>query len=111
MHIKTCGAVTDLQMYALLVCVCSTQTPPGTKVLLLHKVEVQKGFILLDKHSLKILGGNVDHLIQKWTVTKVILYEPPQNIGTPHTPSIICSNGVWIREDLVLVLLFSDNAR
>lgn len=55
----------------------STQTPPGTKVLLLHKVEVQKGFILLDKHSLKILGGNVDHLIQKWTVTKIM----PDSMG------------------------------
>lgn len=49
----------------------STQTPPGTKVQLLHKVEVERGFLLLGKNSLRILGGNVEHLIQKWSLTKV----------------------------------------
>ena len=58
------------------VCVCarSMQTPPGTKVLLLQKVEAQKGFLLLGKSSLKVLGGQVDHLVQKWTLAKVVWY-------------------------------------
>ena len=50
------------------------QTPPGTKVLLIHKVDIQRGFLLLDKNSLKILGGNVEHLVQKWNLTKVCVY-------------------------------------
>ena len=49
----------------------STQTPPGTKVKLLHKVEVQRGFLLLGKNSLKELGGSVEHLVQKWSLSKV----------------------------------------
>ena len=53
------------------VCLSSTQTPPGTKVLLFHKTEVQRGFLLLGKTSLKVLGGRVEHLLQKWTLTKV----------------------------------------
>ena len=56
------------------VCVPSTNTPPGTKVLLLHKTEVQRGFLLLAKTSLKILGGTVEHLVQKWNLTKVYIY-------------------------------------
>ena len=53
------------------VCVSSTQSPPGTKVLLLQKVEAQKGFLLLGKNSLEVLGGRVEHLVQKWSLTKV----------------------------------------
>ena len=57
--------------FAVCVCVSSTQSPPGTKVLLLQKVEAQKGFLLLGKNSLEVLGGRVEHLVQKWSLTKV----------------------------------------
>ncbi|CAI8037096.1 Tudor domain-containing protein 3 [Geodia barretti] len=59
----------------------STQSPPGTKVLLLQKVEAQKGFLLLGKNSLEVLGGRVEHLVQKWSLTKIMPDELGRSAG------------------------------
>ena len=73
MCVCVCVCVCACACACVCVCVCarSTQTPPGTKVQLLNKVEVQRGFLLLGKNSLKTLGGNVEHLVQKWSLVKV----------------------------------------
>lgn len=53
---------------------CSLNTPPGTKVKLLGTVPVKNGFLLLDDCKIAVLGGEVDHLIEKWELQRVSLW-------------------------------------
>lgn len=53
------------------VLVFSLNTPPGTKIKLLGIVEVKNGFLLLDDSNTVILGGEVEHLIEKWELQRV----------------------------------------
>ncbi|KAF7238671.1 Tudor domain-containing protein 3 [Varanus komodoensis] len=48
----------------------SLNTPPGTKIKLLGIVEVKNGFLLLDENNTVILGGEVEHLIEKWELQR-----------------------------------------
>ncbi|KAJ6661684.1 hypothetical protein lerEdw1_013206 [Lerista edwardsae] len=48
----------------------SLNTPPGTKIKLLGIVEVKNGFLLLDDSNTVILGGEVEHLIEKWELQR-----------------------------------------
>ncbi|OQR77500.1 tudor domain-containing protein 3-like [Tropilaelaps mercedesae] len=46
-------------------------TPPGTKLLLNpQSVPVCNGFVLLSERDFKILGGTVQHLVEKWKLAK-----------------------------------------
>lgn len=51
--------------------ILSPLTPPGTKLKLTGKVEVQNGFLLLKKSSITFLGGQVEALLKKWNLQKV----------------------------------------
>lgn len=48
----------------------TSDTPPGTKILILGKVDVEGGFLILGKKDIRILGGKVDEMIEKWNVEK-----------------------------------------
>lgn len=49
----------------------SLNTPPGTKIKLSGIVEVRNGFLLLDDSNTAVLGGEVEHLIEKWELQRV----------------------------------------
>ncbi|KAK3744144.1 hypothetical protein QZH41_017954, partial [Actinostola sp. cb2023] len=50
----------------------SLSTPPGTKICLLGSVPVRNGMLLLDGDNTKVLGGEVESLISKWKLNKVM---------------------------------------
>lgn len=60
-----------LLMMSFHVHLCSPATPPGTKVKLVGKVNIQNSFLLLKKTSLEVLGGTVEVLYKKWNSQKV----------------------------------------
>ena len=49
----------------------SLNTPPGTKVKLSGAVDVKNGFLLLNDSNTTVLGGEVEHLIEKWELQRV----------------------------------------
>lgn len=49
----------------------SLNTPPGTKVKLLGTVQIKNGFVLLDDSNISVLGGEVDHMVEKWEIQRV----------------------------------------
>ena len=48
----------------------SLNTPPGTKVKLATSIPVANGFLRLEPGSLKVLGGKVDALYEKWETSQ-----------------------------------------
>lgn len=64
----------------------SLNTPPGTKVKLLGTVPVKNGFLLLDDCKLAVLGGEVDHLIEKWELQRSLAMHSRINIGAEGGP-------------------------
>lgn len=48
----------------------TSETPPGTKVLITGTVPVEGNFLILDRKNVKILGGRVEEMIEKWNVEK-----------------------------------------
>lgn len=50
----------------------SLSTPPGTKILLKNgPIKISNGFLLLSAKHIEILGGRVEHLIEKWEQLKI----------------------------------------
>lgn len=49
----------------------SLDTPPGTKVKVLGTVQVKNGILLLDDSKISVLGGEVDHMMEKWELQRV----------------------------------------
>jgi hypothetical protein len=47
-------------------------TPPGTKVLLKGPIKIKSNLLILNSKNSQILGGKVDHLIEKWKTTRDI---------------------------------------
>lgn len=64
----------------------SLNTPPGTKVKLLGTVPVKNGFLLLDDCKISVLGGEVDHLIEKWALQRSLAKHSRNNIGAEGGP-------------------------
>ncbi|MCI4383199.1 hypothetical protein PGIGA_G00023770 [Pangasianodon gigas] len=64
----------------------SLNTPPGTKVKLLGTVPVKNGFLLLDDCKITVLGGEVDHLIEKWELQRSLAKHSRTNIGAEGGP-------------------------
>ncbi|XP_042314363.1 tudor domain-containing protein 3 [Sceloporus undulatus] len=64
----------------------SLNTPPGTKIKLLGIVEMKNGFLLLDESNTVILGGEVEHLIEKWELQRSLSKHNRSNIGTEGGP-------------------------
>lgn len=45
-------------------------TPPGTKIFLNGEIKIKSNMFLLFAKNIKILGGHVDYLVEKWKLTK-----------------------------------------
>lgn len=52
----------------------SLNTPPGTKVKLLGTVQVKNGCLLLEDSNILVLGGEVEHMVEKWELQRVRLF-------------------------------------
>lgn len=67
---------TTLSIHEYFYCVLfsSLNTPPGTKVKLLGTLQVKNGFVLLDDSNISVLGGEVDHMVEKWEIQRVRVY-------------------------------------
>ncbi|KAF1752564.1 hypothetical protein GCK72_019124 [Caenorhabditis remanei] len=48
----------------------NSDTPPGTKIQINGTVPIEGNFLILDKKNVKILGGRVEEMIEKWNVEK-----------------------------------------
>ncbi|OXB54686.1 hypothetical protein ASZ78_012300 [Callipepla squamata] len=64
----------------------SLNTPPGTKIKLSGIIEVRNGFLLLDDSNTAVLGGEVEHLIEKWELQRSLAKHNRSNIGTEGGP-------------------------
>ncbi|XP_038165908.1 tudor domain-containing protein 3 isoform X1 [Arvicola amphibius] len=64
----------------------SLNTPPGTKVRLSGVVDVKNGFLLLTDSNTTVLGGEVEHLIDKWELQRSLSKHNRSNIGTEGGP-------------------------
>lgn len=51
--------------------ISSLNTPPGTKVKLLGTVVIKNGLLLLDDSKISVLGGVVEHMVEKWELQRV----------------------------------------
>lgn len=61
-----------INIFLLFFCLFfSLNTPPGTKVKLLGTVQVKNGLLLLDDSKISVLGGEVDHMVEKWELQRV----------------------------------------
>lgn len=51
----------------------TTNTPPGTKILLKKgPIRIAHGLLLLDSKNVEVLGGVVPSLIEKWEVSRTL---------------------------------------
>ncbi|XP_071369154.1 tudor domain-containing protein 3 isoform X1 [Centroberyx affinis] len=64
----------------------SLNTPPGTKVKLLGTVLVKNGLLLLDDSKISVLGGEVDHMVEKWELQRSLAKHSRNNIGAEGGP-------------------------
>ncbi|KAG9338586.1 hypothetical protein JZ751_025549 [Albula glossodonta] len=64
----------------------SLNTPPGTKIKLLGSVLVKNGFLILDDSKILVLGGEVDHMIEKWELQRSLAKHSRTNIGAEGGP-------------------------
>uniref|UniRef100_A0A8D0J6R6 Tudor domain-containing protein 3 n=1 Tax=Sus scrofa TaxID=9823 RepID=A0A8D0J6R6_PIG len=64
----------------------SLNTPPGTKVKLSGLVDIKNGFLLLNDSNTTVLGGEVEHLIEKWELQRSLSKHNRSNIGTEGGP-------------------------
>ncbi|KAM3625857.1 uncharacterized protein V6R79_018688 [Siganus canaliculatus] len=64
----------------------SLNTPPGTKVKLLGEVEVKNGLLLLDDSKISVLGGEVEHMVEKWALQRSLAKHNRSNIGAEGGP-------------------------
>ena len=60
-----------IHIYCFYLFFSSLNTPPGTKVKLLGTVQVKNGLLLLDDSNISVLGGEVDHMVEKWELQRV----------------------------------------
>lgn len=61
----------SLLLFFYFILFFSFNTPPGTKVKLLGTVQVKNGLLLLDDSKISVLGGEVDHMVEKWELQRV----------------------------------------
>ncbi|XP_038556832.1 tudor domain-containing protein 3 isoform X2 [Micropterus salmoides] len=64
----------------------SLNTPPGTKVKLLGTIQVKNGILLLDDSKISVLGGEVDHMVEKWELQRSLAKHSRSNIGAEGGP-------------------------
>ncbi|KAJ8003436.1 hypothetical protein DPEC_G00148310 [Dallia pectoralis] len=59
----------------------SLNTPPGTKVKLIGTVLVKNGILLLEDSKISVLGGEVDHMVEKWELQRSLAKHNRSIIG------------------------------
>ncbi|XP_004067207.1 tudor domain-containing protein 3 [Oryzias latipes] len=64
----------------------SLNTPPGTKVKLLGTVQVKNGCLLLEDSNILVLGGEVEHMVEKWELQRSLAKHSRSNIGAEGGP-------------------------
>uniref|UniRef100_A0A3Q2CM90 Tudor domain containing 3 n=1 Tax=Cyprinodon variegatus TaxID=28743 RepID=A0A3Q2CM90_CYPVA len=64
----------------------SLNTPPGTKVKLVGTIQVKNGILLLDDSNIHVLGGEVDHMVEKWELQRSLAKHSRSNIGAEGGP-------------------------
>ncbi|XP_076879604.1 tudor domain-containing protein 3 isoform X2 [Brachyhypopomus gauderio] len=64
----------------------SLNTPPGTKVKLVGSVPLKNGFLLLDDSNIAVLGGEVDHMMEKWELQRSLARHSRSNVGAEGGP-------------------------
>lgn len=64
----------------------SLNTPPGTKIKLLGTVQVKNGLLLLDDSKISVLGGEVEHMVEKWELQRSLAKHSRSNIGAEGGP-------------------------
>ncbi|XP_061671079.1 tudor domain-containing protein 3 isoform X2 [Syngnathoides biaculeatus] len=64
----------------------SLNTPPGTKIKILGTVLVRNGFLLLDDSKMLILGGEVEHMVEKWELQRSLAKHSRNNVGAEGGP-------------------------
>lgn len=64
-------ATSHIYIVIVVFFVSSLNTPPGTKVKLLGTVQVKNGLLLLDDSKISVLGGVVEHMVEKWELQRV----------------------------------------
>lgn len=64
----------------------SLNTPPGTKVKLLGTVQIKNGLLLLDDSKISVLGGVVEHMVEKWELQRSLAKHSRSNIGAEGGP-------------------------
>nr|XP_032832939.1 tudor domain-containing protein 3-like isoform X2 [Petromyzon marinus] len=62
----TCPAIEFRALSAI-----GLNTPPGSKVCLNGSIQVVNGFMLLEESNVRLLGGVVEHLVEKWQLQQV----------------------------------------
>lgn len=63
--------VNCFSLLLLFLFISSLNTPPGTKVKLLGTVHIKNGLLLLDDSKISVLGGVVEHMVEKWELQRV----------------------------------------
>ena len=66
----------------------SVHTPPGTKVLLLGKLAFKQGYIQVGPKDLKVLGGSVAKLVEKWEANRLV-----EMTGRVYSGQVYCLAG------------------
>ncbi|KAL4230472.1 tudor domain-containing protein 3 [Mactra antiquata] len=63
-----------------------SNTPPGSKFLLMKTVDVEHGFLLLNNKNTKFLGGRVEKLAEGWELKKKLAKQTRSNYGNEGMP-------------------------
>ncbi|XP_061926288.1 tudor domain-containing protein 3 isoform X1 [Entelurus aequoreus] len=71
----------------------SLNTPPGTKIKLLGAIMVKNGFLLLDDSKMDVLGGEVEHMVEKWELQRSLAKHSRNNIVAEGGPPPFVSFG------------------
>jgi hypothetical protein len=50
----------------------SVNTPPGTKIQILGKLPVRQGYLQVGPKNIKVLGGLVPKLMEKWEANRLV---------------------------------------
>ncbi|XP_061431808.1 tudor domain-containing protein 3 [Lethenteron reissneri] len=61
-------------------------TPPGSKVCLNGSVQVVNGFMLLEESNVRLLGGVVEHLVEKWQLQQSLARHTRSRVGGEGGP-------------------------
>ena len=50
----------------------SLNTPPGTKIQLIGRIPIRQGYLQVGPHNVKVLGGSVLKLLEKWEANRLV---------------------------------------